>query len=57
MAIGLGECREKVRSMMIEVCFMPVICIIRWNMRTVSNNWAENDTTGWKASGGSGLIV
>jgi hypothetical protein len=51
MAIGMGECREKVRAQMVEVsstseeerCF------------THANGGIENDTTSWKTAGGTRL--
>jgi hypothetical protein len=55
MAIGMGECREKVRSMMIEVCYGVCYNVITGIMWT--NMVIENDTACWKAAGGTGLIV
>jgi hypothetical protein len=54
MAIGMGECREKVRSMMIEVCYDVGYEIIASIRRT--NMIIENDTACWKTAGGAGLI-
>jgi hypothetical protein len=56
MAIGLGECREKVRSMMIEVCFASVPPDGGLGYGVVANTRIENDTAGRKASGSSRLM-
>jgi hypothetical protein len=52
MAIGMGECREKVRAQMVEVsstsegerCFA---CMLTGGI--------ENDTTSWETAGGTRL--
>lgn len=55
MAIGMGECREKVRAQMIEVSAR-----FDWGEkgereRTWANGDIENDSTCWEAAGGSRL--
>lgn len=55
MAIGMGDCREKIRGMLIEVCYNVSGCFNSYG--SGSNMDIENDTAGWKAAGGTGLIV
>jgi len=51
MAIGMGECREKVRSAMIEACW---VYLLFW-LRMGANGFIEDDSAGWEAAGGAGL--
>jgi hypothetical protein len=53
MAIGMGECREKVRSMMIEV--RPELPTTYFLSGKGTNTVVENDTACGKTAGGAGL--
>jgi hypothetical protein len=50
MAIGMGEPKEKVRAMMIEVKLNPHVA-----KESECANWGENDTSSRKSAGGSRL--
>jgi hypothetical protein len=57
MAIGMGECREKVRAQMVEVWSTSRLGLkmMHSDIGLVLIGLIENDTASWEAAGGTGL--